>query len=92
MTRNYQIALLVGALLLAFARLVLDVLAEVSQRPPAIQNTMDIVLIVLLVVAIFRQERSAGETPLAYSRSTIIAILLFGVALGLSVPIFVFLL
>jgi hypothetical protein len=92
MIRNYQIALLSGALLIAFARLVLDVLAEVSQRPPAIQTTMDVVLIALLVAAAFRQERTAGETPRAYSRSTIIAILLFGIALGLSVPVFVLLL
>jgi hypothetical protein len=91
-TRQYQVALLIGALLLAFARLALDVLAEVTERPPAVQNIMDIVLISLLVLALYRQERSAGETPIAYSRSTLIAIVLFGVALGLSVSVFAFVL
>jgi hypothetical protein len=91
-TGQYQLALLIGALLLALARLALDVLAEVGHRPPAVQNTMDLVLILLLTVALFRQERSAGETPIAYPKSAVIVISLFGVAVGLSVSIFAFVL
>ena len=49
---------------------------------------MDVVLIVLLVLAVYRQEKGTAETPLDSEPSKLLAILLFGVVLGLIVPIF----
>ncbi len=63
---------------------------ETFSFPPILifENTMDVVLIVLLVLAVYRQEKGAAETPLDSEPSKLLAILLFGVVLGLIVPIF----
>jgi hypothetical protein len=78
--------LLILALLLAFARLALDLLARLSGKPPEVQNTMDIILIVTLVLALARHEQNAAEGGVAYTRSTVLVILLFGIVLGLAIP------
>jgi hypothetical protein len=85
-TLKQHTLLLILALLLALARLALDFLAQLSGKPPEVQNTMDIVLIVALVLAVARHERDGGEAGVAYTKSTVLVILLFGIALGLAIP------
>lgn len=77
--------LLILALLLAFARLALDLLAQLSGRPPNVQNTINVILIVTLILALRRQEQNIAEHGVAYSKSTLLMIL-FGIGLGLAVP------
>jgi hypothetical protein len=78
--------LLILALLLAFARLSLDVLAQLSGKPPDVQNTMDVVLILTLVLALGWREQNVVEGGVAYTKSTVLVILLFGIVLGLALP------
>jgi hypothetical protein len=85
-TLKQQPTLLILALLLAFTRLALDLLARLSGKPPEVQNTMDIVLIVTLVLALGWRERNVVEDGVAYTKSTVLVILLFGVVLGLALP------
>ena len=78
--------LLILALLLAFARLALDLLAQLSGKPPEVQNTMDIVLILALILALGWHERHGVEQGVAYTKSTVLVVLLFGIVLGLALP------
>jgi hypothetical protein len=86
-TLKQHTMLLILALLLAFGRLALDLLAQLSARPPEVQNTMDVVLIVVLlvIVALGRREPNVAEGGGAYPRSTLLVILLFGVVFGLAI-------
>jgi hypothetical protein len=85
-TLKQHTVLLILALLLAFARLALDLLAQLSGKPPEVQNTMDIILIVTVVLALIRHEQNVAESGVAYTRSTLLVILLFGIVLGLAIP------
>jgi hypothetical protein len=91
-TAQQYTVLLILSLLLAFGRLALDLLAQLSGKPPEVQNTMDVILIVALVLALAHQERKVtADTNLSmdspgYSKSFLLTILLFGVALGLTIP------
>ena len=55
--------------------------------PPAVQHTMDIVLIVILTMLLIPQERADRAATTSYSKSALI-VLLCGVAVGLSLPVF----
>jgi hypothetical protein len=58
--------LLILSLLLALGRLALDLLAQLSGKPPEVQNTMDVILIVALALALGHQERQvAAATSIA---------------------------
>jgi hypothetical protein len=91
-TAQQYTLLLILSLLLALARLALDLLAQLSGKPPAVQNTMDVILIAALALALGHQERKVpAESNVAldrpgYSKSFLLTILLFGVALGLTIP------
>jgi hypothetical protein len=84
--------LLILSLLLALGRLALDLLAQLSGKPPEVQNTMDVILIVALALALGHQERqvaaatSIAPDPPGYSKSFLLTILLFGIVLGLTIP------
>jgi hypothetical protein len=47
---------------------------------------MDIILIVTLVLALVRHEQNVAESGVAYTRSSLLVILLFGIVLGLAIP------
>jgi hypothetical protein len=90
-TPQYVI-LLILSLLVALARFALDLLAQISGKPPEAQNTMDIILILALALALGYQERKvsaesnvASDRP-GYSKSFLLIVVLFGVALGLTIP------
>jgi fluoride ion exporter CrcB/FEX len=88
---RYYFVILIGALLLALARFALDALAEFSNRPPLVQFTMDIVLILILTVALFgserRQDQGTGQ-PIATRSKWMFLLIGFGFVVGLTLPIF----
>jgi hypothetical protein len=79
--------LLILSLLLALARFALDLLAQLSGKPPEAQNTMDVILIFALALALGHQEQKvSAESNVAldrpgYSKSFLLLILLFGLTI-----------
>jgi hypothetical protein len=89
LSAQHQRLLLILAVLLALARLALDLLAELNGSPPVSPYTTDIVLLVVLILILASREQttSSADGPPA-NKPAIWMILLAGFVLGLALPAF----
>ena len=87
LSAEHQRLILILAVLLALARLALDLLTEVSGQPSVPHYTTDIVLLVVLILALASREQAMpADGPSA--KPAIWMILLAGFVLGLALPAF----
>ncbi len=85
---QHQRLLLILAVLLALARLALDLLAELSGQPPVPPYTTDLVLLVVLILALASREQAMPADDPPANKPAIWMILLAGFVLGLALPAF----
>jgi len=92
LSAEHQRLILILAVLLALARLALDLLTEVSGQPSVPHYTTDIVLLVVLILALASREQAVPASGPPANRPAIWMILLAGFVLGLALPAFTILL
>jgi hypothetical protein len=88
LSAEHQRLILILAVLLALARLALDLLAELSGQPPVPPYTTDIVLLVVLILMLASREQTMPVDGPAANKPAIWMILLAGFVLGLALPAF----
>jgi drug/metabolite transporter (DMT)-like permease len=88
LSAEHQRLILIFAVLLALARLALDLMTEVSWQPSAPHYTTDIALLVVLILALASRERAVPADGLPANKPAIWMILLAGFVLGLALPAF----
>ena len=88
LSAEHQRLLLILAVLLALARLALDLLAELSGQPPVPPYTTDIVLLVVLILTLASREQIMPVDGPPANKPAIWMILLAGFVLGLALPAF----
>ncbi len=88
LSAEHQRLILILAVLLALARLALDLLTELSGQPPVPHYTTDIVLLVVLILALASRERPVTLHGPPVDKLAIWVILLAGFVLGLAFPAF----
>ena len=88
LSAEHQRLILILAVLLALARLALDLLTELIGAPPVPPYTTDILLLVVLILVLASREQTmpAGGPPA--NKPAIWMILLAGLLLGLALPAF----
>lgn len=89
LSAEHQRLILILAVLLALARLALDLLTELIGAPPVPPYTTDILLLVVLILVLASREQTmpaAGGPPA--NKPAIWMILLAGFVLGLALPAF----
>ena len=88
LSAEHQRLILILAVLLALARLALDLLTELSGQPPVPHYTTDIVLLVVLILALASREQAMPSDSPPVNTPAIWMILLAGFVLGLALPAF----
>ena len=88
LSAEHQRLILILAVLLALARLALDLLTELSGAPPVPHYTTDIVLLVVLILALASREPATPADSPPANKPAIWMILLAGFVLGLALPAF----
>jgi hypothetical protein len=84
LSAEHQRLILILAVLLALARLALDLMTELRGQPPVPPYTTDIVLLVVLIVALASREQTLPADGLPANKPAICMILLAGFVLGLA--------
>jgi hypothetical protein len=92
LSAEHQRLILILAVLLALARLALDLLTELSGQPPVPHYTTDIALLVVLILALASREQAMPADGPPTNKPAIWMILLAGFVLGLALPAFTILL
>ena len=92
LTAEHQRLILIFAVLLALARLALDLMTEVNGQPTVPHYTTDIVLLVVLILALASREPVVPADGPPANKPAIWMILLAGFVLGLALPAFTILL
>lgn len=88
LSAEHQRLILILAVLLALARLALDLLAELSGTPPVPPYTTDLVLLVVLILALASRDQTMPTDGPPANAPAIWMILLAGFVLGLALPAF----
>jgi drug/metabolite transporter (DMT)-like permease len=88
LSAEHQRLILILAVLLALARLALDLLTELSGQPPVPHYTTDIALLVVLILALASREQAMPADGPPTNKPAIWMILLAGFVLGLALPAF----
>ena len=88
LSAEHQRLILILAVLLALARLALDLLTELSGAPPVPHYTTDIALLVVLILALASREQAMPTDSPPVNTPAIWMILLAGFVLGLALPAF----
>ena len=88
LSAEHQRLILILAVLLALARLALDLMTELSGQPSAPHYTTDIVLLVVLILALASREQAMPADGPPANKPAIWMILLAGFVLGLALPAF----
>jgi hypothetical protein len=88
LSAEHQRLILILAVLLALARLALDLMTELSGQPSVPHYTTDIVLLVVLIVALASREQAMPADGPPTNKPAIWMILLAGFVLGLALPAF----
>jgi hypothetical protein len=88
LSAEHQRLILILAVLLALARLALDLLTELSAQPTVPHYTTDIVLLVVLILALASREQAMPADGPPANKPAIWMILLAGFVPGLALPAF----
>ena len=88
LSAHHQRLILILAVMLAFARLVLDFLTELNRQPSVPNYTTDIILLVVLILALASREHAMPADGPPPNTPAIWMILLAGFVLGLTLPAF----
>ena len=88
LSAEHQRLILILAVLLALARLALDLLTELRGQPPAPPYTTDIILLVVLILVLASREQTMPADGPPANQPAIWMILLAGFVLGLALPAF----